>query len=561
MPTKFNPTADYYRRPSLTGYNKLWVSPENIDFERNLRAEVHDPLWFLARQWQMGEFKGEDAGAPAFVRVETSIVQPQNVVLGNITESYDAKQMPLEVIVEREKSSATAHTRVQAGFYFSKLLKNASLDKFLTTFIENYPLPQTDVSEWDTEANQLLASTRGTLPDGVLIVQDLNNQNRLENWLRSKPNMTPSVTALLTAAKDLSLWLNRTYPQLTNNMQDARPNAWQTEQLEYDFDFEMTDNATGKKVQLSSDNYADGQLDWQDFTWKGDANLPNAVKKTENFIPSPVRYQGMPQPRYWEMEEGRINFGKISMSPNNVLSLAFAEFGLTYSNDWFWIPMPLKINTLCRVNSLTVTNVFGDIMNYTIQADGLNDPLSIFSLYQLYNPENNTVQPILYLSPTLNKIQEASPLERLYFMRDEISNLCWAIESIVPSATQTGKDMQITSIENEKPKEEILTYHLGTVPPESWTPFIPVKKDGKKLYLQRAKMPNSQPPKGQILQDIELYKKPYLIREEEVGRLGTIIERSWQRARWLNGKTFTWIGRRKTAGSIETPNGLRWDFV
>src|SRR5215813_3418899 len=30
-----------------------------------LQARIHDPLWLLARQWQFGEFKGDDAGSPA----------------------------------------------------------------------------------------------------------------------------------------------------------------------------------------------------------------------------------------------------------------------------------------------------------------------------------------------------------------------------------------------------------------------------------------------------------------------------------------------------------------
>ena len=34
-----------------------------------IEARVHDPLWLLARQWQLGEFQGEDAGTPITVRV------------------------------------------------------------------------------------------------------------------------------------------------------------------------------------------------------------------------------------------------------------------------------------------------------------------------------------------------------------------------------------------------------------------------------------------------------------------------------------------------------------
>src|SRR5688500_15736849 len=39
-----------------------------------IEARVHDPLWFLGRQWQLGEFEGEDAGTPLTVRVVTRTV-------------------------------------------------------------------------------------------------------------------------------------------------------------------------------------------------------------------------------------------------------------------------------------------------------------------------------------------------------------------------------------------------------------------------------------------------------------------------------------------------------
>jgi hypothetical protein len=39
-----------------------------------LEARVHDPLWLLGRQWQVGEFQGEDAGSPLGVRAEKPAV-------------------------------------------------------------------------------------------------------------------------------------------------------------------------------------------------------------------------------------------------------------------------------------------------------------------------------------------------------------------------------------------------------------------------------------------------------------------------------------------------------
>lgn len=570
MPTKFNPDAAYYLRPSVTAYNRLMPNPVSIDYERNLRAEIHDPLWLLARQWQMGEFKGEDAGSPAFARVESSQTQATSLRLDTsvIAEPYDYKKMPLEVVAEREGVQVNTHIRVQAGFYFQKLLKIRGLGQHLPLFVENYPLPMLDLPTWDSAGKTLLTGTLGKVADGFLITQDLKNQKRLENWISSKPTLSPAVAALLSVAQDLDKWLARTYPAIATSGESAKPRAWKQEQLAYNLSFELRDTGTNKTVQLKSDNYTDGQLDWQDFNWSGESILPNAVTKAETFIPTAVRYQGMPRPRLWEMEEGRVNFGSISTAPNNVLAMAFAEFGLAYSNDWFWIPMPLKINTLCRINGLEITNVFGDKMVYAPQPTNATDPLSIFSLYQLFDTDKNAVQPILYLPPTITKVQEAEPLERVYFLRDELSNLAWAVETIVPSAAQVGIEMKINTPESNEPTETDagLVYKLGNIIPENWVPFLPVRirKNGQltnQTRLQRAQMPDGLLPKGQILQDTKLREKPYFIREEEVGRAGILVERTWQRTRWLNGKTYTWIGRRKTTGRIEDSSALRWDWV
>src|SRR5438874_2611511 len=50
--------------PLVRGWNRLEGRPRSEDFERSLKAEVRDPLWFLTRQWQFGEFEGDDAGSP-----------------------------------------------------------------------------------------------------------------------------------------------------------------------------------------------------------------------------------------------------------------------------------------------------------------------------------------------------------------------------------------------------------------------------------------------------------------------------------------------------------------
>src|SRR5690242_13672098 len=56
--------------PGITIWNRLEGRPRADNFDRALRAEVRDPLWMLTRQWQMGEFKGDDAGSPVLAKIQ-----------------------------------------------------------------------------------------------------------------------------------------------------------------------------------------------------------------------------------------------------------------------------------------------------------------------------------------------------------------------------------------------------------------------------------------------------------------------------------------------------------
>ena len=55
---------------SFRSWNRLEVRPRKEDFEDVLKAEIYDPLWMIARQWQFDEFKAEDTGSAIMARVE-----------------------------------------------------------------------------------------------------------------------------------------------------------------------------------------------------------------------------------------------------------------------------------------------------------------------------------------------------------------------------------------------------------------------------------------------------------------------------------------------------------
>ena len=48
---------------SITIWVRLEPRPRDGALDESLQAQVRDPLWLLARQWQFGEFQGENTGS------------------------------------------------------------------------------------------------------------------------------------------------------------------------------------------------------------------------------------------------------------------------------------------------------------------------------------------------------------------------------------------------------------------------------------------------------------------------------------------------------------------
>ena len=88
------------RVPSVVMWNRLEGRPRRSDYTRALKAEVRDPLWLITRQWQMGEFIGEDAGSPVTAKVawKTDSVSAIHSPAGEV-EPYDPN-VPLETVIE-----------------------------------------------------------------------------------------------------------------------------------------------------------------------------------------------------------------------------------------------------------------------------------------------------------------------------------------------------------------------------------------------------------------------------------------------------------------------------
>src|SRR6188768_4459867 len=88
--------------PAITRWNRLEGRPRTHNFDRALKAEVRDALWMLTKQWQMGEFEGDDAGSPVLAKLRMATTQLTKYRADGHPAQAFPNDMPLETKVEQK---------------------------------------------------------------------------------------------------------------------------------------------------------------------------------------------------------------------------------------------------------------------------------------------------------------------------------------------------------------------------------------------------------------------------------------------------------------------------
>jgi hypothetical protein len=569
--TAYKTSFREYLRPVITSHNRLEGNPRTEDFVRSLRAEVRDPLWMLCRQWQFGEYQGEDAASAVQAQILGTHRTPGSVTLFNgHTMPYDPTR-PLEALIERERLTPDLYLRVQLGRQLFKFMQEERLEDHKKALLEKFPISEDPdpTAHDDPEGHYLFTAVQGRLADGYAAMESIKAGEFLL-WADSIAANLAESAAFTAVEKRFVVWFSELYEQPT-----ADESAWNTEHLEYNFALNIADEDGGIE-QLTADQYASGRLDWYAFDEhipkvKPEGAVPTpAEERVQTFLPTPLQYSGMPHPRYWQMEERRTHFGKLDPSPTSIINVLLAEYGLTYSNDWFILPYEMQINSVCEIAGLMVKDVFG--LNIFI-GPALQDPETNWRQFAVFHQTERQNARMrrnrFYLAPAVGKVLEGDPVEKVNFLRDEMANMVWGVEQTLPSGAGGGRLVKrnLSRLSPDfVPADEVskIRYVIGSTVPDNWIPFIAVHKPvpagatPMEIRLQRARLPQTPGPKSVLLTE---KPAPFFIEEEEVPRAGIVVERRYQRTRWLNGRTCLWLGRRKSAGRGEGWSGLMFDQI
>lgn len=552
---------------SITTWRRLEPRARESDVQIGLQARVHDPLWLLGRQWQVGEFKGEDAGSPVVSRLEADsfgltrylprALPASGTAMG---QPLDSRTTPLETIVEREPvvRSGGVNMRIaaDAGQHFRRLLLGAGLGAYVPAYLTRYTFlaPPPDA---DPDTRRFLRIANARMVDGARLFETLRAGNFPNPGL---PGLTTDATVTSTdrdkALAVVQQWLDW-YQSLLSEPIDAQT-PWVPERMEYAF--AVSAATPSGEIVLDAAEYTEGRLDWYDFSLRPGASLasPPAEARYEDIrqgtVPSPVSFPGMPANRWWEFEDRQIDFGSVSVEPEDLVSLVMVEFALIYGNDWFIVPVELSVGSLTRIRSLNITDSFGEVTSIQPFTPG-DAPPGAWRMFALGD--------YLFLPPALGPSLHGEPVEEVLLMRDEMANLAWAIERIVENAAGGPVDRRDTYRPGGPSDSPEHAYHLTTEVPDYWIPLVPVRQPNEQgIRLQRGALarPGAQGParpQGRIMST----PGPLLLFDEEVPRSGARVSAAYQYTRWIDGSTHVWRGRRKDTGRGEGASGLRYDVV
>jgi hypothetical protein len=545
---------------------RLEPTPRTNGIEEGLAARVHDPLWLLGRQWQLAEFRGKDAGTSAIVQVagNTTAMNAWRGAQQTLWSAFDPAVNPLDSLVEPEDESAPDYReRIEAGAHFLRLLAAAGLGRYAQAFVTSHAFDPSVFADRAFIADPVLGAVARRTPDGLALEP---TAAALAAGQSSRVTIDPGDVGAVVAAA--TAWLAWYGNEIAASPGSGTAVTWQENRLEYGF--ALSSPAAGGTV-LTADAYLGDGLDWFDFDIDPAATAgPNAapVSIARRAVPTPVRYGGMPLPRFWAMEDARCDFGSTDAAANDIGRLLLVEFVTVYGNDWYVLPMKLAAGTLTILDSVVVSDVFG--RNLLVERAGVNEPQwNLFSLDT--KGAAHPAQDALFLPPTAGYLAESDAVESVLFLRDEVADLAWAVEGRVEDGLEGIVDRRAAWVGSRtvKPGDPARpSYRVETIVPDYWIPFAPEQlADQQSIHLRLVPMevddggtPRTVEPQGNLLATNGAAGRLWLF-DEEVPREGTAVDRVHRYARWLGGRSATWTARRRQTGRGEGSSGLRFDVL
>lgn len=573
--------------PVIPTWSRLEPLPLTTgDLLPGAQALVADPLWLIGRQWQFDELRGEDAGTPirATVRGERA---PFGRFLAGLADGDEPAAraidlppggLPLEARVEAELPAVLPlRLRTQTGLHLQRLLRAGGHATVADAMVAAFAV-RPDVDEGDDAGAARARLAAGRVPDGAAVLAALAPLDDGVGGLTGLPEplavAAGDEAAVRAVLADWRTWVRNLLVEPTD--------AWNPGRLEHAFAVQA--RFSDGPVVMRADEYTGGSLDWFHGDLAAGPDLggapPGDTAFADTTLPTPVRFPGMPSDRLFAFEDAAVYLGGIQGGRTDLARLAVVEFALAYSVDWFLVPLVVPYGHAVRLDGLHVVDTFGVEVEVGPAREVTSPGWTVFQSTPA--TDGSRLADVFVLAPTAPGVVEGDPLEEVALFRDEMANLVWGVERIVPGRRSGEPVHRARSAARVSLRQTIpddlgdaqIIYRLMTPVPENWLPFVAFRERPADLrahhVLERRPMlrylddgtAELVNPQGTVLlgsPDADPATDRLRIAEEEVPRDGVVVTRSFQLARTEDGDTVMWVGRRVRTGRGEGASGLRFD--
>lgn len=586
------------------------VEPRTRDdiYGHALSMEVFDPLWLLTRQWQYGRFQANDCGTPVTMKVKTIKKRLDGFYHGFDNEVKDkySNEKPIEYLVEEENRTVTIADSVDSALRVKKKLSRTNLAEIkdiIKSLIGKYPLDNpipfisTDVDMLKLESNESLKQFYSVYKDKIF------DGSKLYTALVKKDEDIPYLDneTVKTVYDEFVVWYEAKYFPCGKETKSG----WNMQSMSY-----SSKMSCGNDI-FKADDYDSGQLSWYSYDHEegNGGNAVNEETKMLSYIPTPANIHGAPSSRLWAIENTTVNTAYVQTDGfSTMANAAVMLYVSSYNNDWMVTPLETEAGVILDIEGVVVKDTFGEYQYIHTDAEDSdykhfkntsNESLKKFNSRQFidrwnlfgntrhnaYEQNNFSVNRGLFFPSSVMRNEERV-IEEVQFLRDEMANMVWGVEKVVPDLignSVSGDDLsdrvlRLTEVEKKNVIEEnteddiLYSYLIQNNMPLNWIPFVSEAVAGSKrsMQLRRGRMPLfykgvylSVRPSTSILlgnSNFDLnHIEPMVINEEEVLGYGVKLTKTAQRTRWFLGKSFNWIGVKKSISKYQSNSGLMFD--
>jgi hypothetical protein len=530
-----------------------------------LSAPVRDPLWFPARQWQTGAFAADDGGDPVHIALATTTapIELTDTIGGVLTQPGIEAEPALAV------TALDTAARAGSAAELFRIMRDQGMTAARVTAVRialaaAFPLHP-------VIAASALAPHAGRLPDSAALIGLLAGALAPDGTgapfpavpgvnLATDPRAEPAMRAWYAWA------LRQAAAQ--GGTDDSRPPRWDGTHLGYTAPARA--QLPAGPIDLSLDVYDGTGLDWYvlDRGVLPPATTPAPTPVTAR--PAPVRFAGMPEPRFWAFERGDVNLDLIAdADPAHALLATFAH---AYSNDWYLVPIDVPPGATV-VDLLQVTDSFGTTTTIAAAA-ALDAPDGSWRMWELTPTTVTAGDPALgmrvFPAPCAPPL-EGPALDDLLVARDEMANLGWIIELATRDwdggpVDRNRRWLQLRPASdptyNPAAAKNAATYRLGTSLPDYWYPLLTQAAPDGTLQLALATLPpgaadvSDEGVAGHVIP----HTPQTALADEEAARTGTRVNRVNRLGR-IGGTRTGWRARVRRPGTGEASSGLRFDLL